>query len=164
MAETIYTPEPDTAHADRSPFRLREQNFERVMRILNAKIEGADPYWSIPALARKFLFCERAARDVADGEIMNELQNLSARHVSNLMEAPPRTFGEIALKLAVVIAAEPADTGTGITEQQYGLLTSALAEMVILGERELPEIGALSALTAEDLEWHDPEGDGEAEQ
>ena len=150
--------------ADRSPFRLREQNFERVMRILNAKIEAADPYWSIPALARKFMFCERAARDVPDDEIRGELQSLSSRHVSNLMEAPPRTFGEIALKLAVVIAAEPADPGTGITAQQYGLLTSALAEMVILGERELPEFLALSALTADDLEWNAPEGDGEAEQ
>ena len=149
--------------ADRSPFRLREQNFERVMRILNAKIDRADPYWSIPALVRKFMFCERAARDVADDEIRAELQSLSARHVSNLTEAPPRTFSEIALKLAVVIAAEPADE-TGMTSQQYGLLASALAEMVILGERELPEIGALSALTSEDLEWHDPEGDGEGEQ
>ena len=150
--------------ADRSPLRLREQNFERVMRVLNAKIEGADPYWSIPALARKFMFCERAARDVPDDEIRVELQNLSSRHVSNLMEAPPRTFGEIALKLAVVIAAEPADPGTGITAQQYGLLTSALAEIVILGERELPDMGPLNALSVEDLTWHDPEGDGEAEQ
>ena len=29
--------------ASRTPFRMREQNFDRVMRILNAKIEGADP-------------------------------------------------------------------------------------------------------------------------
>ena len=149
--------------ADRSPFRLREQNFERVMRILNAKIERADPYWSITALARKFLFCERAARDVADDEIRAELQNLSTRHVANLTEAPPRTFGEIALKLAVVIAAEPADTGTGITAQQYGLLTSALAELVILGERELPDVGPLNALSVEDLTWHEPK-DAEGEE
>ena len=147
--------------ADRSPFRIREQNFERVMRILNAKVEGADPYWSIPALVRKFLFCERAARDVPDEEIRTELQNLSARHVANLTEAPPRTFNEVALKLAVVIAAEPADE-TGMTSQQYGLLASALAEMVILGKRELPDVGPLNALSVEDLTWHEPEGaDGE---
>ena len=163
MAETIDTPETDTAHANRSTYRLREQNFERVMRVLNAKIDRADPYWSIPALTRKFMFCERAAQDVRNDEIRGALQELSARHVANLMEAPPRSFDEVAVKLAVVIAAEPADE-TGMTSQQYGLLASALAEMVILGERELPEIGALSALNAEDLEWHDPEGDGEAEQ
>ena len=109
------------------------------------------------------MFCERAAQDVRNDEIRGALQELSARHVANLIESPPRTFDEVALKLAVVIAAEPADE-TGMTSQQYGLLASALAEMVILGERELPEIGALSALTAEDLEWRDPEGDGEAEQ
>ncbi len=152
--------------ADRSPFRLREQNFERVMRVINAKIEGADPYWSAPALARKFLFCERAARDVPDEEIRTELLNLSARHVSSLTETPPRTFNDIALKLAVVIAAEPADE-TGMTSGQFGLLTAALAEMVILGDRELPDVGPLIALTVEDLTWDAPrsaEGEAEAEE
>ena len=144
--------------APRAPLRLREQNFERVMRILNAKIEGADPYWSAPALARKYLFCERAARDVPDEEIRSELLNLSARHVSSLTETPPRTFRDIALKLAVAIAAEPADE-TGMTSGQFGLLTAALAEMVILGDRELPDVAPLNALTVEDLTWDAPDND-----
>ena len=144
--------------APRAPLRLREQNFERVMRVINAKIEGADPYWSAPALARKFLFCERAARDVPDEEIRTELLNLSARHVSSLTETPPRTLNEVALKLAVVIAAEPADE-TGMRSGQFGLLTAALAEMIILGDRELPDVGPLTALTVEDLTWNAPDDD-----
>ena len=160
MAETIDTPKTDTAH-DKPAFRVREQNFDRVMRILNAKIEGADPWFSAPALARKYLFCERAARDVPDDEIRTAIQECGSRHVAGLMEATPRTFADIALKLAVAIAADPADE-TGMTSDQYGLLTSALAEMVILGDRELPDVGPLNALTAEDLEWHKP-GDEEAQ-
>ena len=151
-----------TEQADDKPaFSVREQNFDRVMRILNAKIEGADPWFSAPALARKYLFCERAARDVPDDEIRTAIQECGSRHVAGLMEATPRTFADIALKLAVAIAADPADE-TGMTSDQYGLLTSALAEMVILGDRELPDVGPLNALTAEDLEWHKP-GDEEAQ-
>lgn len=147
---------------DKPAFRMREQNFDRVMRILNAKIEGADPWFSAPALARKYLFCERAARDVPDDEIRTAIQECGSRHVAGLIEATPRTFADIALKLAVAIAAEPAYCGSGMTSDQYGLLTAALAEMVILGERELPDVGPLNALTAEDLEWHKP-GEEEAQ-
>ena len=145
---------------DKAAFSVRSSHFERVMRILNAKIEGADPWFSAPALARKYMFCERAARDVLDEEIRTAIQECGSRHVAGLMEATPRTFADIALKVAVAIAADPADE-TGMTSDQYGLLTSALAEMVILGGRELPDVRSLKALTAEDLEWHKP-GDGEA--
>ena len=147
---------------DKPAFRMREQNFDRVMRILNAKIEGADPWFSAPALARKYLFCERAARDVPDDEIRTAIQECGSRHVAGLMEATPRTFADVALKLAVAIAAEPADCGSGMTSDQYGLLTAALAEMVILGDRELPDVRSLKTLTAADLEWHKP-GEGEAQ-
>ena len=152
-----------TEQADDKPaFSVRSSHFKRAMRILNAKIEGADPWFSAPALARKYLFCERAARDVPDDEIRTAIQECGSRHVAGLIESTPRTFADIALKLAVAIAAEPAYCGSGMTSDQYGLLTAALAEMVILGERELPDVGPLNALTAEDLEWHKP-GDEEAQ-
>ncbi len=145
-----------------TPFRMREQNFDRVMRILADQIDGAEPPFSPAALARKYLFCERAARDVPDDEIRTAIQECSDRHVAALIEAPPRTFADVALKLAVAIAADPADCGRGMTGDQYGLVAAALAAGVILGDRELPEAGPLNALTAEDLEWR-AAADGEAQ-
>ncbi|WP_287799262.1 hypothetical protein [Acidiphilium sp.] len=166
MAETIDTPETDTAHADRSPFGPRSSNFERVLWSLDDAAAAPCQSNALRAMARKYLLVERASGEISDDAISSELSETSFNRLGLVSEIPARDFGDVAVKLAVLLVEGDNTSGAagGTPEQLHRILASALAELVILGEHPLPRMDALRTLTADDLEWHAPEGDGEAEQ
>ena len=114
-------------------------------------------------MARKYLLVERASSEMTDDAVSGELCEISSNRLGLVSEIPARDFGDVAVKLAVMLVEGDNTQGAagGIPEQLHRILASALAELVILGEHPLPRLDALRALTTEDLEWHEPEEDEE---
>ena len=150
--------------ADR-PLNFRSSHFERVLWTLDENAAASCNSSPLRAMARKYLLAERAPGDVSDDDVRSELGELSSNRLGLVAEIPARDFGDVAVKLAVMLVEgdNTSGGGGGIEEQLHRILASALAELVILGERPLPRADALNAMTADDLEWHDPAGEGEAQ-
>ena len=151
--------------ADEKPaFSVRSSHFERVLWTLDDNAATPCGGNALRAMARKYLLVERASGEITDDAISGELCEISSSRLGLVSEIPARDFGDVAVKLAVMLVEgdNTQGAGGGIPEQLHRILASALAELVILGEHPLPRLDALRALTAEDLEWHEP-GDGEVQ-
>ena len=154
-----------TEQADgNAAFSVRSSHFERVLWTLDDSASAPCGSNTLRAMARKYLLVERASCEIADDAISGELCEISSNRLGLVSEIPARDFGDVAVKLAVMLVEgdNTQGSGGGIPEQLHRILASALAELVILGEHPLPRMDALRALSAEDLEWHEP-GDGEVQ-
>ena len=153
-----------TEQADDKPaFSVRSSHFERVLWTLDDSASAPCGSNTLRAMARKYLLVERASSEMTDDAVSGELCEISSNRLGLVSEIPARDFGDVAVKLAVMLVEgdNTQGAGGGIPEQLHRILASALAELVILGEHPLPRLDALRALTTEDLEWHEPEEDEE---
>lgn len=151
-----------TERVDNVPaFRARSRRFDRVLRTLDDNAAAPVQSNALRAGARTHLLAERASADVSDDDVRGELTALSANRLGIVAEIPARDFGNVAVKLAVILVEGDNTSGAGgaILKQLHRAPSSALAELVILGENPLPR---LDALMADDLERHKP-GDDEAQ-
>lgn len=144
--------------------------FERAMWRLDEAAAAPHPSGSLRGNARRYLFTERAGNDVPDEDVRAELTDRSCALLGLVADVPARDFGDVAVKLAVILVEGDNGEGGEIEANLHRILASALAELVILGETPLPSAAVLNTMTRAELKpelvsvsQHDREMRGETD-
>ncbi|MHB1302432.1 MAG: hypothetical protein ACYCZB_03030 [Acidiphilium sp.] len=145
--------------------------FERAMWRLDAAAEAPHAPGSLRAKARRYLLAERASSDVDDDAVRAQLTHQSCDLLGLVADVPARDFGDVAVKLAVILVEGDNGEGSEIEANLHRILASALAELVILGETPLPSAAVLNTMTEAELKpesvsvsQHDREMRGETDK
>lgn len=137
--------------APKFEMHINRSLFERAMWRLDDEAAAPHAPGSLRGKARRYLFTERAGNDVHDDDVRAELTDISSALLRRVADAPARDFGEVAVKLAVILVEGDNGEGSEIEANLHRILSSALAELVILGETPLPSAAVLNTMTRAEL-------------
>lgn len=155
---TKATENNSTGGQSRPHLAPRTTTFDRAMRKIDAEAIGGEKPWTPRNAARLYLLAERASADAQNDDAIGELSALAAARLERLAPARSRDIGDLAAKLAALIVenghSSPVSSG-GIEGAIHAGLCSCLADLVILGDRPLPDVSAVLDMRAPDFELRD---------
>lgn len=163
---TTATENNSTGDQSRPRHAPRTTTFDRAMRKIEAEAIGPGNPWAPRNAARLYLLAERAAGDAKNDDALGELGDASTARLERIAATRSRDFGDVAAKLAALIVENEQEepfAGGGIPAAIHAGLCSCLADLVILGERPLPDASAVLDMTAPDFELRDATEDEIAE-
>lgn len=139
-------------------FGPRTTSFDRAWRRIESEACAGERPWTPKGAARVYVTAQRAAAVARTDASVEALGVLAEGRLERLAETQSRSVSDVAAKMAALVVEHGRTNSVvagGVESAIHVGMCSCLADLVILGDRPLPDVSAVLDMREDDFELRD---------